>query len=183
MEDEKLWEKRSAKIILGLRKGILIYCILVMVLLFLYNVGFQKDIEQTLDAFVITEEGESFPCEIYMTGKVTEYPLKNLVRRRRGYAYSGEITVQISGKRIGILNFDLSGIDHARGSDHISVFLLRRDRSVFLAHTDAQEFFPELDSQSCVIAAPAEKASEVLAYLQDSLLPEDFLETCQWILE
>ena len=66
--DEQVWEERSAKIVLGLRKGILIYGILVMVLLLVYNIGFSENVERTMDGYILVESGENYPCEVRLTG-------------------------------------------------------------------------------------------------------------------
>ena len=182
-EDQQVWEKRSIKIILGFRKGVLIYGIVVMVLMIAYLVGVPKTVEQTVPAYVITQTGNSFPCELYMTGEVTEYPLKNLIRRREDYAYHGSVTVQINGKRLGILDFDISDIFYALGTDHISQCLLRRDRGFFFAKTSAEKFFPEQKDAACVIIAPAESEQEAMAILNAQELMTAHLEDCQWLLK
>ena len=165
--DEQVWEKRSAKIVLGLRKGILIYGILVMVLLLVYNIGFSENVENTIDGYILVESGENYPCEVRLTGQVTEYPVKDLVHRRNNYGYAGEVTAYVNGIRLAIVFFDGSDAHYAYGENYPANCLIRRDLERIFAETDLKKLLPEQDSKPCFIVAPAASKEEALALLNN----------------
>lgn len=181
-KDQKAWEKRSVRIVKALRYSIGIYGILVMIGLFLYNVGIPQNVDETLTACVITEEGETHPCEVRITGEATEYPLKNIIRKR-SYSYGGSVTVYANDKRLGILSFDEGNDNYTHTYSHPAVCVLRRDREVFFAQTDVQKIFPEQESQGCVVIAPAENKADAISLLEAQDILDHYESEFRWILE
>ena len=165
--DAQVWEKRSAKIVLGLRKGILIYGILVILLLFVYNIGFSEDVDKTMDGYILVENGESYPCEVRLTGQATEYPVKNFVRRRNNYRYAGDVTAYVNGTRLAIVSFDGSDAHYAYGENYPANCRIRRDLERVFAETELKKLLPEQDSKRCVIVGPAASEEEALALLEN----------------
>ena len=75
-EEAKQWQNTSVRIIHWVRIGVLVFGILMTAILFVRNVGLPKNVEETLPACVIAENGEVFSCEVNLKGEVTYYPFE-----------------------------------------------------------------------------------------------------------
>jgi len=182
MDQQQKWEKQARKIVFGLRKGVLIYCILVMALLFLYNLGILEKVDKFLPAAVAAEDGGSYTCDIRIIGEATRYPVKEFLC---GHSYrgSGEVTVYANGQRLAIVSLDGGDPDHAGGYNYPATCVLRRDLESAFAETDVQRVFPEQESQRCIIVAPACNAEGAIALLKKQGLPEAWQTAFQWALQ
>ena len=181
-ENQKTRKNRSLRIVKTLRFAIGVCGILIMAGLFLYNIGISQDIDQTLAACVVTEDGQGIPCEVRITGEVTVYPLKDK-SHKRSCTDDGEVTVYANGNRLGILSFDAGNEEFTYGETYPAVYVMRRDLGIFFAQTDVARIFPEKESQLCVIAAPSENKADAIALLKAQDIPSHYESNFRWVLE
>ena len=146
-KDAQVWQEKSVKLIQYIRYGVLAVGFLVVAVMFLTNLGFPREVKETLPAVVMTEDGQMMECTLELRGEVTKYPLKKDV-----FGKDDSVTVYANGKRILLVS--LYG-DHSSGfictQNQKAVCLLSVQLDQILLETDLQSIFPEMESQSCLV--------------------------------
>ena len=149
------------------------------------SIGFNRDLETTLDACVLTQSGEVLTCEVYLKGEMNLYPLSH----ERDYLYNenmgtGARGICINGKP-GIEQL-YAGEDHKDlliGVNNRGVFCMNREGTKVFAEMDVSYLFPEMESQRCVVAAPATSLEELQQLLEGQVLPEYHWEKFSWLMD
>lgn len=137
------WQKTSVKIIQGIRYGVLIFGILLVAVMFLVNLGFPKKVNTTCQAMVVTAEGDTLEATVELKGQMTNYPLNG-----SKHSLDDTIIVYLNGIRILELNpTDEFFFGKSRGSAAV----LSHDLDSLILETNIQNFFPELDSGTCLV--------------------------------
>ena len=178
-KDAEKWQSTSVKMIQRIRYGVLIVGLAAVLILFLRNLNFQKEVDHTFGGVMVyTESGEILSCDVRMTGKISEYPFA-----RGKFALSDELTVFVEGKRI--LTF-VPRVDKETGSVYGSsgdcIFGMTTDRSRIFLETDVQEIFPEAEkSERCLLIHLGEDKDHALLTLQDRIgIPDRWKDRFSW---
>ena len=168
-----------------LEKAATVLLLILIVVLAVSFMGRSKKLETTLDACVLTESGEVRTCEVYIKGELNLYPL----RHDRDYLYTeplgtGVRGISVNGKPgIGEL---YAGEDHKDlliGVNQRGIFFMDREGSRMFAEMDASYLFPDMESQRCVVAAPARNLEELKQLLEGQVLPEIHWEKFSWLMD
>lgn len=145
--------------------------------------GFTDDLETTLDACVIAEDGQVLTCQVYVKGEMTHYPL----RPHQDYFYTeplgtGVRGISINGKpAIGNLSFDREHQDLAVGVSQRGVYFLDRKATLMFGETDLNYLFPDLSSQRCIVAAPASNAEQLRQLIAGQTIPASHAAKFDWL--
>lgn len=146
-KEAEQWQKKSVRLIQGVRYGVLIIGVLVILVLFLRNLGFPKKINETLPATVITESGQTLECTLEIRGEITDYPLN-----KNKFSMDDSVTVYVNGKRLLLVGFRgdrNSGFIVTQNKNAVCLMSLRWD--VMVLETDIQNIFPDMESQRCLV--------------------------------
>lgn len=154
-----------------------------MAVLLISVIGYNRDLETTLDACVLTESGEVLTCEVYIKGELNLYPL----RHDQDYLYNesmgtGARGICINGKP-GIEQL-YAGEDHEDlliGGNQRGIFFMDREGSRMFAEMDVSYLFPDMESQRCVVAAPASNLEELQQLLEGQPIPQSHWEKFSWL--
>lgn len=139
------WQAKSIILIRIVRYGVLTLGILVVLVLFLRNLGFPKEIHETLPATVITESGQTLECTLEIRGEVTDYPLN---KDKAGA--DDKVVIYANEKRLVEAYYKQGGENlFARRGD--TVCLLKTQRDAMVLETDIQNIFPDMESQRCLV--------------------------------
>jgi len=147
--------------------------------------GSTKNIETTLNACLLTEDGEVLNCQVYIKGELNRYPL----RHGADYFYTeplgtGVRGISINGRPgIGELYCNDSHETLLIGASDRGVYFMDRKASLMFAETDLKYVFPELDSKRCVVAAPASNLEEMKQLLEGQPIPKYHWERFAWLME
>ena len=135
-------------------------------------VGFPKEIDETLDACVYTESGETMFCQIQVKGEVTKYPFRK---------YS-EYDICAYREHILVSEMDYNTSEQQYGYCHTYRFTGIKDieRVILVVEMDLHTLFPEEESQRCMIVAPALERSEALEIVNNSGDYEIFKAPFAW---
>jgi len=146
-KEAEQWQDTSAKIIQRVRYGVLIVACLGILILFLRNVGFPKQIDECLPVYMVTEDGELYFRAMWVDirGEITHYPLNP---EKSGA--DDHVVIYANGKRLVQVYFKQDGDDlFAQRGD--TVCILSRQRDGILLETDLQNIFPDMESQRCLL--------------------------------
>lgn len=146
-QEAEQWQKKSVRLIWGVRYGVLALGILVVLVLFLRNLGFPKAINEVIPATVITEAGQTLECTLELRGEITNYPLN-----RNKFGMDDSVTVYVSGNRLLVVSFNVdrsTGFIVAQNRNAVCMMSLRRDAVIL--ETDIQNLFPDMESQRCLV--------------------------------
>ena len=145
-KEAEQWQGTSVKLIQRVRYGILIAACLGVLILFLRNVGFPKQIEEHLGTYIITEEGLLFRAMgVDIRGEITEYPLN-----KDKYGMDDQVVIYANGNRLVQVLYAQEGeYLFARRGD--TVCILSKTRDMILLETDLKNIYPDMESQRCLI--------------------------------
>ena len=144
-KEAEQWQEKSVRLIQGIRYGVLIIGVLVILVLFLRNLGFPKEINETLPATVITESGQTLECTLEIRGEVTDDPLN---KDKAGL--DDKVVIYANEKRLVEVYYKQDGeVLFARRGD--TVCLLKTQRDAMVLETDIKTIFPDMESQRCLV--------------------------------
>ena len=144
-KEAEQWQAKSIILIRIVRYGVLTLGILVVLVLFLRNLGFPKEIHETLPATVITESGQTLECTLEIRGEVTDYPLN---KDKAGA--DDKVVIYANEKRLVEVYYKPGGENlFARRGD--TVCLLKTQRDAMVLETDIKTIFPDMESQRCLV--------------------------------
>ncbi len=147
-KEAEQWQEKSVRIIQWVRYGIIALGILIVLILFLRNLGFPKEINETIPATIITEDGQTLECALQIRGEVTDYPMN---KTKAGI--NDHVVVYANGKRLLLVNLyaDRStGFICTQNQNTVCMMSVRRDAMVL--ETDIQNIFPDMESQLCLVS-------------------------------
>lgn len=147
-KEAEQWQGTSVKIIQRVRYGILIAACLGVLILFLLNLGFPKEVNETLPALVITEDGQTLECTLEIRGEVTNYPLN-----QSKFGIDDQVTIYANGNRILLVSYNGDGeTGYICTQNQNAVCVMAAQRNAVILETDVQNIFPELESQRCLVS-------------------------------
>jgi len=167
------------------RKVAAVLLLIFMAALLVSWLGHTEEIETTLNACVVTQAGEVRTCQVYIKGEMNLYPM----RHGQDYFYTepmgtGIRGISINGKPgMGELYSNNSHKDLLLGASDRGVYFMNREATLVFAETDLKYIFPELDSQRCILAAPASDVSQVRQLISQQTIPAYHAEKFSWLLE
>lgn len=110
-------------------------------------VGCPKEMEETRDAVLYTQSGESILCDIQIKGDVTSYPLK-------GYSLY-DLEVSCNGVSFAFLGYDPEERQYDLSkTTQGNTTILDIPNDVLVAELGLQSIFPERESQRCILVSP-----------------------------
>lgn len=164
------WQKTSVKLVRGIRYGVLILGLLVVLVLFLRNVGFSREINEMYTAAVIIEGGQQLECTVEIRGEVTNYPLN---RDKAGA--DDKVVIYANKKRLVEVYYKQGGeYLFAQRGDTVCIMTPQRDAVVL--ETDLQNIFPEMESKRCLLVSNYANANTIWDEVNSIDLPTEFLE-------
>ncbi len=134
-----------------------------------YFMGFPKDIDETLDACIFTEDGRTISCQVTLKGEVTRYPFQE-----EAYPEDGELIAYVGDQPIASFSYWTSDLEFTWKRDSYSTRFLRRDRSLVLVGRDLQRIFPEEAAMHSILVAPVMDRAQVMALLDT--LPQELAQ-------
>ena len=140
------WQGTAIKIIQRFRYGIVIAACLGVLILFLQNLGFPKQIDEHLSTYIITEDGTLFSAVgLDIRGEITYYPLKP-----NQYGMDDQVVIFANGKRLVQIYWKQGG-EYLFAQRGETVCVLSANRDAILLETDLKNIFPDLESQRCLL--------------------------------
>ena len=139
------WQGTSVKIIQAVRYGVAALVLLGLLILLVQNLGFPEEINEMLQASVITADGQTLDISLTLRGEVTNYPFKAGKR-----SMGDQITVYANGTEIRILQL-VPGETFFFGRKGDTVCFLSFQRDQLLLETDLQKLFPDMESGTCLV--------------------------------
>lgn len=147
-KEAQQWPGTSVKIIQSVRYGVAAIAILGLLILFVQNIGFPKEILETHPASVLTADGQLLDISLTIRGEVTHYPFQS-----GKFHPSDQITVFAGGSNQEIIRLvpadPLEGCFF--GSTDKAVCILNPERDHLLLETDIQNLFPDMQSGTCLV--------------------------------
>ena len=121
-------------------------------------VGCPKEMEETRDAVLYTQSGESILCDIQIKGDVTSYPLK-------GYSLY-DLEVSCNGVSFAFLGYDPEEqqYDFSKTTQG-NTTILDIPNDVLVAELGLQFIFPERESQRCILVSPVMDFDAAMEYI------------------
>ena len=146
-KEAEQWQGTAVKIIQRFRYGIAAVAVLGLLILFVRNLGFPRQIDESYTASVITENGQMLECIVELRGEITEYPLNKDKSGVEDHA-----VVYANGTRVLTVSFHG---DKSRGflvtQNHRAVCVLSVDRKTMFLETDVMHLIPDMESQRCLV--------------------------------
>lgn len=146
-KESEQWQGTAIKIIQRFRYGVAAVAILGLLVLFVQNLGFPKQIDETYPASVITADGKTLDISLTIRGEVTNYPFKS-----EKYNLGDQITVSVSGSNQQIIRLIpalAEGFFFGQRDDAVGILTYERDQ--LLLETDLQSLFPDMQSGTCLV--------------------------------
>ena len=146
-KEAEQWQGTAIKIIQRFRYGVAAVAVLGLLILFVQNLGFPKQINETLPASVITADGQMLDISLSICGEITDYPFKS-----EKYNLGDKITVSVSGSNqqiIQLIPMLTEGFFFGQRDDTVGILTYERDQ--LLLETDLQYLFPERESGTCLV--------------------------------
>lgn len=175
------WQNKSVKLVQGLRCGMLIFGILVVVMMLLFNLGFPREVNEALPAIVITEDGQTLECSVEIRGEVTVYPLNP-----GKYAMEDSFQFFVNGNRLGgVYYWTSDGCDFMFSRHHYqntTTCIMSVQRDLVCLETDVQRIFPEMDRQRAVVVTGARNAEEARNLLMQVTVPSKYADEANELL-
>lgn len=147
-QEAEQWQEKSAKLIQRIRWGVLIFGIAAVLILFVRNLGFPREVNETIPAIVITEDGQTLECTVEIRGEVTNYPLN-----KSKFGMDDQVTIYANGNRMLLVSFHgdrSTGFICTQNQNAVCVMTVQRD--ALIMETDLQIIFPEMESRRCLIS-------------------------------
>ena len=145
-QEAEQWQKTSVKLIQGIRYGVLIVACLGVLILFLQNLGFPKQIDECLPVYIFTEDGILFRAMwVDIRGEITRYPMNP---NKSGA--DDQVVIYANGKRLVQVYFKQDG-DYLFAQRGDTVCILSRQRDTILLETDLQNIFPDMGNGRCLL--------------------------------
>jgi len=147
--------------------------------LFIKNMGFPQNVDENLPACLIMQDGEVLSCEVSLKGEVTNYPFK-----KDNYGMEDWVKVWFGDRWLVEFAYYHGTFEYMIGDAYWSgdtvEGLMSRNRDLLFLELDVKMLLPEMESQRCVLVAPATEKAEALKLLQ-AVSPEDLLHSLQWV--
>lgn len=145
-KEAEQWQTTSAKIIQRVRYGIAAVALLGLLIIFVQNLGFPKQIDEHLATYIITEEGILFRnMGVNIQGEITNYPLKP-----NKFGMDDQVVIYANGKRL-VQIFYKQGGEYLFAKQGDTVCILGVNRDTILLETDLRNIYPDMESQRCLI--------------------------------
>ena len=145
-KEAEQWQGSAVKIIQRFRYGVAAAAILGLLVIFVQNLGFPKQINETIPAAVITADGQTLDVSLTIRGEVTNYPFNS-----EKYSQGDHLVIFVTESNQRLLQLVPSG-DYFFGSRGDSVCVLSRQRDHLLLETDLQNLFPDMESGTCLVS-------------------------------
>ena len=139
------WKATSVKLIQRIRYGVAAAALLGLLILFVRNLGFPEQINETIPASVMTADAQTLDVSLTIRGEVTNYPFQS-----EKMSKGDQITVFVTESNQRILQL-VPSEDYFFGSRGGSVCILNRQRDHLLLETDLQYLFPNMESEICLV--------------------------------
>ncbi len=178
-EKANAWQKTSVQIIHRVRVGVLVFGVLMVAWLFVKNMGFPRNVEETLPACVITEGGKVRSCEVSLKGEITNYPFK-----KDEYGMEDWIKVWFGDQWLVEFEyyhgtFDYTVADAYWSGDTVSGMMSRK-RDLVILELDVKTIFQQEESQRCVLIAPAQNPETAMELFRQ-VAPEELINSMEWV--
>jgi len=144
----------------------------ILVCLVVSFVGIPKDLEETVDACVYTESGETFPCQLRITGEVTTYPF----RKNKEYV----ISVYREHILVSEMHYNTAKQRYAYCQTYRFTGIKDIEQDVLLVEMDLQTLYPEMESQRCMIVSPVLKHREAMEII-NSVDYDEYKNPFSWV--
>ena len=153
-----------------------IACVILLVLigcLIISFIGFPKDVDEIVDACVYTENGETLSCQIRITGEVTNYPF-------RSYA---QYTICAYRENILVSEMEYNTRTQKYGycKQHRFTGIKDIENDILVVEMDLHTLFPDLESQRCMVVAPALERNAAMEIVNNSGDNEEFQKHFAWV--
>lgn len=146
-KEAEQWQGTSVKLIQCVRYGVVAVAILGLLILFVQNLGFPKQIDETHPAAVITADGQVLDISLTIRGEITHYPFTT-----GKYSLGDQLTVFVSGSNQKIIQVNPAFEEgFFFGQRDGTVGILTYDTDQLLLETDIQSLFPDMDSGTCLV--------------------------------
>ena len=169
-KEAEQWQEKSVRIIQCIRYGILALGILIVLALFLRNLGFPKEIDELIPAAVISEDGQTLECTLEIRGEVTDYPLN-----KNKFGADDNVILYANERRLVEVYFKRGG-EYLFAQRGDTVCILGARRNVVLLETDVKNIFPEMDSQRCLLVTGTDDVQSVWEEAAGYNLPAEYIE-------
>ena len=147
-KEAEQWQGTAVKIIQRVRYGVAAVAIFGILILFVQNLGFPKQIHDTIPVAVITADGQILDTSLTIRGEITHYPFQS------GKISMGDnIVVSVSGSEQSIIRLIPTVLLEGSffGSTDEAVCILSQEREHLLLETDIQHLFPDMESGICLV--------------------------------
>ena len=141
-------------------------------------IGLPKQVNETLEACILTEASEQIPCTVALEGKVTYYPF-----RPGKHAMTDQLRVTVDGNFLANACYDTGNTYYVHSDSRTVELILWIGRDTLLAEFDIQQLFPQRESCRAVLAAPVQSPEQIGSLLNDPNLAAIHRESFSWILE
>ena len=135
-----------------------------------YHVGDKENMDRTVDAIAILEDGTELPCTVRFLGTLyVDHPSAEIDQFHGGYDGGIWINDHKLLPAYVFTHIDQNGIMSGQ-------YYLNRDMSVFVAKVDAADIFPDMESQTVYVVLKSntpEEYSPILDLLMYSPLPTE----------
>ena len=135
-----------------------------------YHVGVKEEIDRTVDALAILEDGTELPCTVRFLGTLyVDHPSAEIDQFHGGYDGGIWINDHKLLPAYVFTHVDKNGILSGQ-------YYLNRDMTVFAAKVDAADIFPDMESQTVYVVLKSnnpEEYSPILDLLMDSPPPTE----------
>lgn len=119
-----------------------------------YHVGVKEDIDRTLEAVAILEDGTELPCTVRFQGTLyVGHPSTEIDQFHGGYDGGIRINDCMILPSYVFTHADQEGVLNGQ-------FYLNEDMSVFAAKVDAADIFPDLESQTAYVVLKSNTPEE-----------------------
>ena len=169
-KEAERWQGTAVKLIKDVRYGVLILGILVVFVLFLRNMGFSRDINETYTAAVIMKGGQLLECTVEIRGEVTEYPLN-----KYKIGKDDKVVVYANGNRMVEVYYK-QGREYLFAQRGDTVCIMATQRDAVVLETDLRNIFPEMESNRCLLVSNYANANTIWDEISTIDLPTEFLE-------
>ena len=146
-KEAEQWQGTSVKIIQWVRYGVVAAAVLGLLILFVQNMGFPKQINETISAVVITADAQTVDISLTLRGEITNYPFKP-----EKMSLSDQITVYVSDGNQRILQlipYSQEKLFYGRNNEVVCILSPKMDQ--LLLETDQKFLFPDMESGTCLV--------------------------------
>lgn len=136
-------------------------------------IGIPKEIDEIVDACVYTEHGETLHCEIQIKGEVTNHPFRNYseysICAYRDNILLSEMQYNTAKQQYGYCQqYRFTGIKDILND-------------VLVIETDLNYLYPNMETQRCMIVAPAQERDTAMDIVNHSGEYDAFKAPFSWV--